>query len=453
MHTSFKKFALAAAVPVLFAILGFGLPAHASTSPTITTSSSHTVTATSVTLSGRVNTLGSASSVYRYFYFTNGTTGEVTHWALGSSSAAAPYTDTAVVPASSFSCGTTYAYEYDVQDFVTHTGAEGASYSFTMPACLSVTTGHGTVTGGTFALSGTVSGPGPITSRSFKYGTHVGDGAGTTSTSITITIASATAPFTGSFTPSCGATYYYEAYAVNSAGTAHGSELSTTYVCAPTVSTDSSLLTTATTGTVTGSVSSTGGAPVTVRGFHYGPTTSYGSTVSATGSFAAGSFSASFTHISCRNIPTHFQAFATNSAGTSTGADMTFTGAGCALASSQDLAASNIAAAIGATAQTQSSDNSDQDMPMQATMMGEIADSAPAAAATSLTRELQFGDSGSDVTVLQQYLAAKGYLSAAPSGYFGALTMKAVTALQAANGIDPVGIVGPLTLRFLTEGN
>jgi len=52
---------------------------------------------------------------------------------------------------------------------------------------------------------------------------------------------------------------------------------------------------------------------------------------------------------------------------------------------------------------------------------------------------------GGDVSDLQDFLQASGYLKASPSGYMGLLTVKSVKAFQSDNGISPTGYVGPLT--------
>ncbi|HXK37934.1 MAG TPA: peptidoglycan-binding protein [Candidatus Paceibacterota bacterium] len=51
----------------------------------------------------------------------------------------------------------------------------------------------------------------------------------------------------------------------------------------------------------------------------------------------------------------------------------------------------------------------------------------------------------SDVTMLQSFLVAGDYLKAEPTGYYGALTAKAVKSFQKANGISQTGTVGPQT--------
>jgi peptidoglycan hydrolase-like protein with peptidoglycan-binding domain len=62
----------------------------------------------------------------------------------------------------------------------------------------------------------------------------------------------------------------------------------------------------------------------------------------------------------------------------------------------------------------------------------------------SFPRDLQVGATGDDVRALQKFLSDSGHLSAAPTGYFGALTKKAVASWQKSAGISPAaGYVGP----------
>lgn len=50
-----------------------------------------------------------------------------------------------------------------------------------------------------------------------------------------------------------------------------------------------------------------------------------------------------------------------------------------------------------------------------------------------------------EVSVLQDFLALRGYFDHEPTGYFGVLTLKAVKQFQKENGISPTGFVGPIT--------
>lgn len=92
----------------------------------------------------------------------------------------------------------------------------------------------------------------------------------------------------------------------------------------PALSTSGATNVTATGATLNGSIDSTGGENVTMRGFEYGPTIAYGNGISTSGSYGTGIFSANLSDIA-RNTTYHFRAMATDSAGTAYGNDQTFT--------------------------------------------------------------------------------------------------------------------------------
>lgn len=71
--------------------------------------------------------------------------------------------------------------------------------------------------------------------------------------------------------------------------------------------------------------------------------------------------------------------------------------------------------------------------------------------AVTLTRQLDIGMSGPDVTALQTFLATDKtiYPQGLVTGYFGILTQSAVSNFQARNGIANVGRVGPITIVAL----
>jgi peptidoglycan hydrolase-like protein with peptidoglycan-binding domain len=79
-------------------------------------------------------------------------------------------------------------------------------------------------------------------------------------------------------------------------------------------------------------------------------------------------------------------------------------------------------------------------------------------ACPSFTRILQKGMEGSDVMALQTFLKNKGFLAVEPTGYFGALTEKALQDFQASEGIvssgSPAatgwGVAGPKTRAAIT---
>jgi peptidoglycan hydrolase-like protein with peptidoglycan-binding domain len=73
------------------------------------------------------------------------------------------------------------------------------------------------------------------------------------------------------------------------------------------------------------------------------------------------------------------------------------------------------------------------------------------ASAAALNRELEVGDRGADVSVLQTFLALDVtiYPQGLVTGYFGFLTKSAVSNFQSRNGISSVGRVGPQTLPVI----
>jgi peptidoglycan hydrolase-like protein with peptidoglycan-binding domain len=66
---------------------------------------------------------------------------------------------------------------------------------------------------------------------------------------------------------------------------------------------------------------------------------------------------------------------------------------------------------------------------------------------------LKLGAQGSAVHDLQEALTALGYHPGPADGHFGATTQNAVKAFQAAVGLSPDGIVGPITWRNIDEAD
>jgi hypothetical protein len=120
--------------------------------------------------------------------------------------------------------------------------------------------------------------------------------------------------------------YYVRAYAVNSAGTAYGPELSfTTLVDLPVVTTTAVTGITKTGAVSGGAVTYDGGAAVTARGLAW--STSANPTVSGSkieGGSGLGSFVSTLTGLQ-KFTTYHVRAYATNSSGTAYGADIQFT--------------------------------------------------------------------------------------------------------------------------------
>lgn len=164
-----------------------------------------------------------------------------------------------------------------------------------------------------------------ITSRGFCYSSS--DSTPTLSNSV-VTSGSGTGSF-GATIPSLspGTLYYYCSYATNAAGTVYGAvNTQTTSATTPTVTTTSPATTISYyTATVAGNVSTDGGATVTEKGVCYNTTgtptilSSKGTTGTGTGAI-----SSDLTSLTANTLY-YARAYATNSVGTSYGAQITFT--------------------------------------------------------------------------------------------------------------------------------
>jgi len=135
---------------------------------------------------------------------------------------------------------------------------------------------------------------------------------------------------TGSFSDSItglvsGTTYHFQSFATNPYGTGTSSDMTfTTSAGLPSVTTNAASSIDEYDAVLNATVANDGGASSTIRGFEYGTTTSYGSVVSTTGSFGEGAFNNSVTGLSAQTLY-HYRAFVTNSAGTASSSDQTFT--------------------------------------------------------------------------------------------------------------------------------
>jgi hypothetical protein len=182
-----------------------------------------------------------------------------------------------------------------------------------------------------------------ITTGSIHCGAEVTSENGSFAESVGVCVATNTAPTTsdysfgfgtgvGSFTGSAygllpGTLYYLRAYATNTFGTSYGDEVSfTTLAGIPTLTTTTTSTITQTTSTSGGDISSDGGATVTARGVCWStsasPTTALSTkTTDGTGT---GTFASSITGLIAHTLY-YVRSYATNSAGTAYGDELSFT--------------------------------------------------------------------------------------------------------------------------------
>lgn len=85
--------------------------------------------------------------------------------------------------------------------------------------------------------------------------------------------------------------------------------------------------------------------------------------------------------------------------------------------------------------------------------IGTIGNGVSSGGTGTFTETLTLGTQDAQVTALQERLVSLGFLSGAPTGYYGSLTQAAVSKYQTAHGLTATGSVGPGTRAALNAGN
>ncbi len=247
-------------------------------------------------------------------------------------------------------CETTYHY----RSYTTNGGGNsyGADQTFTTGTCSGIpvmlTSAASNISPTSVTLNGDITdiGLSSPTIRGFEYGlttnysaSNIGNGTfgvGAFSKNVSALI--------------CGSTYHYRSFATNTTGTGYGQDLTfnTSPCIYPSLSTNTATLVTSISATLNGSISNTGGVNPTVRGFEYGTTISYGTTVNESGTFGIGSYTKNTTGLTCATLY-HYRAYATNSNGTGSGNDQTFTTGTCSGISTLTTESANLISLNSAT--------------------------------------------------------------------------------------------------------
>jgi len=242
---------------------------------------------------------------------------------------------------------------YYVRSYATN--AAGTSYgteiSFTTnigsTPTLSATSAISAITTTTASSGGniTAEGDSPITARGVVWGTATSP---TTSLSTKTSNGTGIGSFTSNITGlSLGTTYYVRSYATNSSGTSYGTEISFTTsagslaTMSATVSATSITTSAATSG---GNITADGGSPITARGVVWNTSTSPTislSTKTSNGT-GTGAFTSNITGLSAGTLY-YVRSYATNTAGTNYGTEISFTTSAGSLATiSATVAATSI---------------------------------------------------------------------------------------------------------------
>jgi phosphodiesterase/alkaline phosphatase D-like protein len=292
----------------------FGLPAAS-------TGAASSVTDSSATIAGTVNPHGAAAT-YHFEYGTSRSYGS-------STTSASAGSGTSAVPVSADLTGLTQGTTYHYRLVASNSSggvSDGADHSFTTNGPPVVTTGVAssiTATGAT--MSGTVNPFGQATMAHIEYGTDTSYGtstpafsvgAGKTAVSVSVGV--------NTLTP--GTEYHYRVVATNATGTSNGGDSTfTTASGPPTVTTGGASSVTSSGATIAGTVNPGGAA--TSYHFEYGTSNAYGTSTTGTSAgsgTSAASVSADLTGLT-QGTTYHYRLVATSSAGTTYGADQTFT--------------------------------------------------------------------------------------------------------------------------------
>jgi hypothetical protein len=288
----------------------------------VTTATPASITSTTATVGGEVKSIGNSAVTSRGICWSTTSKPTITNSKLVVGSGKGIF--------SSGITGLASATQYYVRAFATNTAGTvyGNEVSFTTlaPTIPTVTTTTVSNIIQTSAASGgsvTYDNGATVTARGVCWSTTSGPTiALTTKTTDGIGIGSFSSTITGL---TVGNTYYVRAYATNSAGTAYGAEVSFTTTL-PTVTTTAITATTATTASSGGNVTVIGGTNVTARGVCWSTTS--GPTIALTTKTSDGTGIGAFTSAitGLTQATTYYvRAYASNSIGTTYGAEVSFT--------------------------------------------------------------------------------------------------------------------------------
>ena len=311
---------------------------------TLTTDSAHMDSASNAYLDGTIVSDNSSyiqKSGFEYGIDTNygNTTYDGPTWYDGTGQ----YSQSMESYISDLSCGTTYHYRsYAMNDYGTGYGEDKTFTTWNCPAEPTVTTDITNIYSSSYVgLVGTIVSDNTdyVQASGFEYGMedfnnketkHDKISDGPTYFDGTGQVSQSWESYVNGLT--CGATYYYRAFANNNYGTGYGEVKTFVADCPiePTVITDSVNVTSVTEATLSGTISSDGRSNIVQSGFEYGTDTNYGNTTydgptkfDGTGQVSQ-SWESSITDLNWSTLY-HYRAYATNEYGlTGYGEDKTF---------------------------------------------------------------------------------------------------------------------------------
>jgi peptidoglycan hydrolase-like protein with peptidoglycan-binding domain len=209
-------------------------------------------------------------------------------------------------------------------------------------------------------------------------------------------------------------------------------------VYTPTLTTLEASLIEKATATLNGSITTSEGEDATSRGFNYGPTDSYGTTVSeSTGPYGAGAFSLNISELAC-NTTYHYRSFATNTADTGYGNDVSFITPECPSSGSRPSKI-KIPVSLPNTVCIPGNKFSTETGLLCTSFIANSTILSGRPTACSITLTLKQGNKGDQVKCLQNKL------NLTPDSIFGPMTKATVILFQKNHNLVQDGIVGPVT--------
>jgi uncharacterized protein (TIGR02145 family) len=291
--------------------------------PTLTTSSISSITSTSVYGGGNISSDGGAAVSARGLVYatTSNPTLSNSLLTIGSGTGSFSGTISGLTPNTTY-----YVRAYATNSAGTGYGNEISFQTLPIEVPTLVTTDASGITQTTVTSGGTISNDGgaTITERGIVYGTSTDP----TTSNTKVTSGSGTGSFSVNVSNLTAiTTYYIRSYAINSAGTGYGNNITfqTAIPAVPSLTTRELLNITNTTATGGGSITNDGGSNITSKGICWGispnPTTADSKTTDGTGTTTFTSF---ITGLSA-NVTYFVRAYATNSTGTGYGNQQAFT--------------------------------------------------------------------------------------------------------------------------------
>jgi hypothetical protein len=402
---------------LLFALFAIAaVSAAAATKPTAITGPVTATSSTSATVTGTLNPNGTATAWHFEYGKTTsyGTNTASTNAGSGTSDVAASVGLTSLTP------NTTYHYRLVATSTAgTSRGTDGI-FS-TSSAVEAVTSSATNVTLTSATLNGSVNPFGHATTWYFEYGTSTSYGTKTAlqNAGSGTTAANVSAGVTGL---KSGKTYHYRLVAMNTAGTAQGSDITFLTATAPAAVTAAASSVGTTSATLNGSVNPNGVA--TSWYFEYGTTTGYGSTTPSKNAGSGTSSVAVTAALSSLAAGTtyHYRVVAKSAVGTTRGADQTFATTGI-----------TIRAAASAVVYGQT-----------VTLSGAVTSGSAGETVTVYARPLGQGSFASIATVLTTTAGAWGYAARPKILTQYEAVWKTATSAQVSVGVHPL-----VTLRAL----